>query len=506
VTVGRAITLFLLLVATTWAAIVNGQPFFMADTSAYVRAPDFAVVYALGPRFASAWTQQRTLQAENQRPDSSGEQTSSTVPLNAPFDKAVLGGRSIYYGAMLYLGHISSYFWASILFQAAIFVYLSHAFLVKCFRMSFASFVLVSAATLILTPISFYVSFLMPDVFASFLILSTVMLVVFWDDLIFQDRMILSLVALYSVLGHSSHLALLAIMTGLFVVLALIRFSINRKATVVLLVIAFAGLVGELAFSFATGLVLKAEPTRPPFIMARLIDDGPGYRFLKANCATKPYVVCKYLDRLPAKSDAFLWSEDPAEGVYNIADAATRKSLTAEQFSFAKDVFQLDPTGVIAALTKNTVQQLTMIGVDEFSGIQAGLGSYDRNLPRHYADGLSHSGIASQTQLSGPLALWFSVFYFVGLIVLSLVVVLWPLAGVRQRLGFLPQPQTIQAFAITTIMIVLNAAICGALSGPHQRYQTRISWIPVFILLFLAVKLWENSRTIAKNVELARPA
>jgi KaiC/GvpD/RAD55 family RecA-like ATPase len=38
--------------ASVWAALVNGQPYFMADTSAYVREPDFAVVYLFGDKFA----------------------------------------------------------------------------------------------------------------------------------------------------------------------------------------------------------------------------------------------------------------------------------------------------------------------------------------------------------------------------------------------------------------------------------------------------------------------
>ena len=83
-------------------ALINGQPFFMPDTSAYTRGPDFAVVYFLGPRFASAWTQGRTLHGGAAAEARTRSEAPAFLPLNSPFDKAILKGRSIYYGAFLY--------------------------------------------------------------------------------------------------------------------------------------------------------------------------------------------------------------------------------------------------------------------------------------------------------------------------------------------------------------------------------------------------------------------
>ena len=36
--------------------LLNGQPFFFPDTTTYVREADAAVVWALGSRFATTWT------------------------------------------------------------------------------------------------------------------------------------------------------------------------------------------------------------------------------------------------------------------------------------------------------------------------------------------------------------------------------------------------------------------------------------------------------------------
>ena len=171
-TFNRVIVLFLLLMGSAWVALINGQPLFMANSTAYVRGPDFAIVYFFGPKFASSWTQERTLQGlkEHQAREQIAAPTSDEVRLNSPFDKAVMAGRSIYYGALLYLSHITSYLWLAVFAQAAIFLYLSYTLTIQCLRLSYFSFVCITSIILIVTPLSFFVSFLMPDVFASFLI------------------------------------------------------------------------------------------------------------------------------------------------------------------------------------------------------------------------------------------------------------------------------------------------------------------------------------------------
>ena len=47
----RVLTIILLTLACIWVAIINGQPLFMEDTTAYVRGPDYAVVRLLGDQF-----------------------------------------------------------------------------------------------------------------------------------------------------------------------------------------------------------------------------------------------------------------------------------------------------------------------------------------------------------------------------------------------------------------------------------------------------------------------
>src|SRR5262249_6616790 len=156
---------------------------------------------------------------------------------------------------------------------------------------SFFTFVCTTAIILVATPVSFFISFLMPDIFASFLILATIILVGFWSTLKLRDRVCITAIILYSVLVHTSHLLLLMCIGLLSTFVWFIAqrktavSSLIPKPAIVLSAIILCGFVGELAFSYITRLTIGADPTRPPFVMARLIDEGPGYQFLQKNCA-----------------------------------------------------------------------------------------------------------------------------------------------------------------------------------------------------------------------------
>src|SRR5262249_32160166 len=42
--------------------------------------------------------------------------------------------------------------------------------------------------------------------------------------------------------------------------------------------------------------------------------------------------------------------------------------------------------------------------------------------------------------------------------------------------------------ATTTLAILANAFLCGALSGPHDRYGARMAWLATFVIALAAAK------------------
>ena len=408
-----------------------------------------------------------------------------------------MAGRSIYYGALLYLGYISSDFWLVVFTQAAVFLYLSYTLTIECLRLSFVTFVCATAITLIATPVSFFISVLMPDVFAGFLILSLVITIGFWESLKYRDRVILSCIILYSTLTHTSHQLLLI---WIVAIVAMISLLVERNAKThrqlrnsiaVLFALSIVGIFGELAFSYGVRHTIGADPIRPPFLMARMIADGPGYRFLEENCAKKPYAVCKYIDRLPVSDGDFLWSDSPTNGVFRVADLPTRRALSSEQTSFAIDVFRFDPVGVIASATRDFVRQFFKITLDSFFLNEEALKGFATSLPASYFDAMTQSRIATRDRLLQILATFYFLTYLMSLVALLLISVSLYWTRSKRSRQVSPPPKWTPIFTLVALAIVSNAAICGILSGPASRYQTRVSWIPLFILGLIAAQHWQ---------------
>jgi hypothetical protein len=229
---------------------------------------------------------------------------------------------------------------------------------------------------------------------------------------------------------------------------------------------------------------------RPPFVMARLIEDGPGYRFLQTHCATHPYAVCQFMNRFPTYASNFLWSVDPKTGVFSASELPARRAISEEQGSFAFNVFLSDPAGVLLSSARNFIGQLTTIGVPEFFPTQGELRDYKKTLPLYYSEQMARSPLVTNRWILGPLNWWFNFVYFTSTIILVALAVCWPFVRFRRKSDIFPEPQWLYVLAIPVAAVFCNAAICGALSGVFWRYQTRISWLPLFILLIAGAKLW----------------
>ena len=137
-------------------------------------------------------------------------------------------------------------------------------------------------------------------------------------------------------------------------------------------------------------------PVRPPFLMARLIADGPGYDYLVANCPDVGLEICTFLPRLPVGSDAFLWSKDPALGVYGAAAPDIRRQLGEEQLSFVLGVLAFDPIGQLKA-SRGFLEQIGRFGLNEFAYTPAIRSAAAENLSGNDRDVFLHSAFYEQT-------------------------------------------------------------------------------------------------------------
>jgi hypothetical protein len=453
---------FILLTLFSWPAIYNGQPFFSPDTSAYIRAFDAGMVWIFDR--TSAWT---TWAAHAHTGNWSALETTGQASLQNPH--FIIAGRSITYGALLYVGELLGELWATIIVQAVI-ALAAVTLTLRHFNIRDWSHVFLAVLTLgLFTSLPFFVSFLLPDIFAGLALLRIANLAVFGQLMTRWERAfwfgILTLAAIF----HPSHLAMILVGAATITTLWLVGETRARISVMVLIVSAGIGIASELFFNFAVEKILGIQVSRPPVVAARIIADGTGADYLRKKCPDANLTMCEFVDRLLPNSDAFLWNEASEGGIYKSAPLAKRNAMGIEQYRFAAAVFASNPSGQLGASFKNGLKQLTMTGLGDFQ-----LSRDVVNVPEVYIRRNANSAAARGIF---PFA-FFSVFTsFVAIASIAILIVAMVTHKTMSR-------ELKLFFALIVVGQLANALICGALSGPHERYQARLAWLlPLTALL-----------------------
>jgi hypothetical protein len=460
-----------------WPGLTNGQPFFYADTTAYIRGADLAISKVLGERFRTDWAKdsRRSINEPNAKRPSESQDGDAK-----PAHHAVLAGRSIVYGVLLYLGEISRGMWLSILVQSLIANFLIFAFVIRTLGLSFRRFLVSTVAVCVVSPLAFFNSYLMPDVFAGFLILGFAILAIGWERLKLVERVAISAVILFAVLVHFSHLILLFALTALtlgYVALAQ-RFwwkAIRPLITVATTCIAVA-ILWEATFSFAVGKAVGSPPIRPPFIMAKLVS-MLGQPAVAKVCESNHFAVCDFLDRFPIDDKTFLWSFDEHAGVFNIADVQTKRLLSGEQARFAFAIVPPNVGRVVAGISLDTLRQLAHINLDEYAYTPLGLQFYHERMPDPDFATMADSLAARRDiyQIFGRGFLNVTALVAAICVALLLGAAICGPAAPNDAKDL--ERNWSSATWILLAGVVLNAAICGGFSDINNRYEARVIWL-----------------------------
>jgi hypothetical protein len=491
----------LLALFAIWPALTNGQPFFYMDTTAYVRGADVAISKVFGAEFATDWAKdpRRTI-----GPQSAVAVSDTGAGEQKPARRFVSAGRSIVYGMLLYLGEVFRDMWFCVIIQSLLAVYLIFVLTVKALGLDFRCFLLTCAALFLFSSLPFFISFLMPDVFSGFLILGTAILATSWDRLTFFDRAAIGAILSFAVLAHTSHLALLVGMTALVIAYVVLLDRSQWKhvkgltAIVVTCVAIFA--LWDAVFSFSVSRALGMPPVRPPFLMGKLVSklDQPA---LAKVCASNNFVVCRYQDRLPVDDEWFIWSDDERRGIYGTADLPTKQAMFAEQFRFTLAVVPPNLGRFASTISQDVLQQLTHIGLDEFSYPQDNFPFFQERMPSGEFSKLT-STVAARSQVYvvfGRTVLYGAAVLSATLVALLLGGALRPAAaGDSNELA--PWKTWRAVSGILLAGVVLNAIICGGLSHVHDRYEARVAWL-IPLSLVTGIQVMKSHRSVASLFE-----
>jgi hypothetical protein len=461
-----------------WPLAIAGRPTLLADTTGYWRQGRTIVVQGLGLDRNAPNPFDLMLDAQI---------FDHRVTPDPRMASSFLAARSPLYGVFLYASQRLGTLWLTAglqaLIAAAVIFTLWRAAAPKAARWTYLALIGCLAA---LSSLPFYAGFATPDVFAGLDILIIVALGLYWDRLGAGARF-----ALWTLLALSLgfHVSMLVIVAALVPVLALIlwRSGASRHAIAVrtgacAAAVAAAAALGAAATSAASAID-GAPLHNPPFLSARLLADGPGRRYLEAACAhAQPFALCAFKDRPLATSDEILWWNYADRGVFMTSGLSERLALEREEPRFVRAVIAADPTGVAGAAFHDFALQLGRFYVDDPLHDPCEtrrLWYWNLSSARVLIPGADSCPTNASLYLAaGPL------FGLHGAALLGSAAALTLTTRRRGRSITRPLPDDLDdqgrilaAAALIGAALVINAAVCGVLSGPFARYEARMIWL-----------------------------
>jgi hypothetical protein len=390
------------------------------------------------------------------------------------FEGTLAASRSTTYGLFLAAGS-SPDFWPIVAAQAAAAIWVVGILLkthrVRAYPAGVLAFIAVLAAT---TALPWLASELLTDIFAGLAVLAFHALV--WQRNVTRPSERAALVA-FIAFAASTHSATFAVVLALAAV-ACIVWLCNRKpipgtaaATGVLAVA--LGAIMLLAGNYVVAKRIAWTPGGYGIVFARMLQDGIVARYLEDHCPDARLKLCPYRHQLPRNADEFLWAND-------IFDRLGRfDGLGDEMRTIVLESLRDYPVMQIKAAAIAMLKQLVAVRTGEGIGTDIGhtywaIGHFTpaagpaMHGARQQRGGLSFTAVNA---VHRPVA-WASMALLPVLVVLGLCAVGFADIG---RLA-----------ATAALAILANAAVCGIISNPHDRYGSRIVWIAAFVAALFA--------------------
>ena len=409
-------------------------------------------------------------------------------------DVTIMGARSPVFGFFFFVTERLGGVWATAAVQALICAWI--VFLLWRAAAPGApewSYLALMAGLTVGSTLPFFSTFLMPDVFAGVAAVGFVLLTVFRDRLRWMETAGVFLVLAFAYVVHTSHmLTAIAAIVPAVIVLLYLKAPRRQVFTGVALCIAAMGVslltakAYDVAFQMRTGQALH----RPPFLMARVLADGSGREYLHKVCKgpDHPYVLCRSINAPLTKSDDILWEESPKLGAFNaLKSPDLQLRMEAEEWAFVKGAVLNDPWGQFSDSMSNWLDQFTRISAHD------PLRDPRQFLANEYWTTTRMVEMIPNARECRPIGPGckppFDIRFVKHLdemvILLAVLFCAWRLtrrdvrADLRDRAAPWTRPSIplIATVVILAGMVVLNAGVCGVLSGAFSRYQARIVWL-----------------------------
>jgi hypothetical protein len=400
------------------------------------------------------------------------------------YEGYLVPSRSTVFGLYLHYGEGSS-FWLNLGIQALATLWILQLTLRVFDMLRPLRLIWLSVALVLTTALPWLASMLLTDIFAGLSVLALFILVQHGDRISGVEKFLLFVFTAFAAATHS---ATLGVLFGLccagWIARPLLRGRIALAGLVQGCLTVVAGAAMLLAANFALSGQLAWTPGGAGVAFGRMLQDGIVARYLRDHCPQQNFKLCPYRDELPATADDFLWGNSMFNTLGRFAGMNDEMGTIALHSLAAYPLWQAE-----AAITAASEQLVHVATGEGTSGwIPHTYGIIERYIPAQVAP--MRAARQQHWDINFAPVNWIHVPVALGSLLAVFAMV--GRAAWRRRLDDL----TLLAATVSLAMLG-NAAICGVISGPHDRYGARLVWIATFTVLLAGVRQFSGDEARA---------
>jgi hypothetical protein len=413
--------------------------------------------------------------------------TSGYIGLNNPS----LYFRSFFYNLFIFPTLLTGSLWPVVFVQSLIIAHLLQLVLRTVFStVSTPVFLGITALLSLLSSLPWFTGLIMPDIFTSVVVLSLFLLIFCPHRLEPGELKYLFALTTVATAVHFTHfpLAVGLLLAGMISHLAAKNHNKLPVAYLARPFFAVALALGLLlANSYLSHGFIGISPGGYAFPLARLVADGPAVRYLREHCSEKEYALCNYIDDLPSTSEDFLWSADSP-----FLMVGWFEGYRLEGQEIVEGTISHYPLWTLQTAMRNTIHQVRTFrtGCGLIPYLES---SYPTATIREYLQGDFHAYEVSKQNRDRLGLNKFNRLHkaFIALSLLYALIVF--LIFLKRREWLL-----VYLFIAIAFAYLLNAFLCGAISGPNGRYASRLIWMLPFVSLAAGIHLSRGKRSVIK--------
>jgi hypothetical protein len=402
------------------------------------------------------------------------------------YEGYLVPSRSTVFGLFLHVGE-GLHFWPELVVQTACAIWVMSLVLRAAgFAVGPWHRTLIVAGLALVTALPVLSSTLLTDIFAGLGVLSLYLLVFHRSVFARLERIGLFVLVAFAAATHS---ATLAVLLAVWVAAVPILLASGLRSLRALLPGGGAIATGA-TMLLAANLALSGQLAWTPggfgIAFGRMLQDGIVKRYLDDHCPTARLKLCPYRNELPTTADDFLWSN----GVFN--ELGRFSGLGEEMRFIVLHSVREYPLQQIETAVAASAKQLRLVatGHGTHDQIWHTYGIIERYIPGEVP--AMQNARQQRGELNFDLINRMHVPIALGSMLLALG--LLARATISGRFG-----DTGKLAATVTVAILANAFVCGALSGPHDRYGARIAWIATFAAGIAILRAANNLLPSAKG-------